>query len=99
MEESYLSDSDDDASADRLEKLRAELADSSEELAALNARWEAEKAGHNRVGDLKAQLDNLRTEAERAQREGDLEAASRLLYGEDRKSTRLNSSHVAISYV
>src|SRR5690625_1863291 len=82
MEESYLSDSDDDASADRLEKLRAELADSSEELAALNARWEAEKAGHNRVGDLKAQLDNLRTEAERAQREGDLEAASRLLYGE-----------------
>ncbi|HJC59345.1 MAG TPA: AAA family ATPase, partial [Candidatus Dietzia intestinigallinarum] len=82
MEESYLTDSDDEASAERLEKLRAELADKSEELAALNARWEAEKAGHNRVGDLKAQLDNLRTEAERAQREGDLEAASRLLYGE-----------------
>ncbi|WP_022919609.1 ATP-dependent chaperone ClpB [Ruania albidiflava] len=82
MEESYLTDSDDEASPERLEKLRAELADKSEELAALNARWEAEKAGHNRVGDLKAQLDNLRTEAERAQREGDLEAASRLLYGE-----------------
>ncbi|WP_147918897.1 ATP-dependent chaperone ClpB [Ruania zhangjianzhongii] len=82
MEESYLSDNDDAASADRLEKLRAELADRSEELAALNARWESEKAGHNRVGDLKSQLDNLRTEAERAQREGDLEAASRLLYGE-----------------
>src|SRR5699024_1530151 len=82
MEESYLSDSDDAASADRLEKLRAELADKSEELAALNARWEAEKAGHNKVGDLKARLDNLRTEADRAQRDGDLEAASRLLYGE-----------------
>ncbi|HLR28906.1 MAG TPA: ATP-dependent chaperone ClpB [Ruania sp.] len=82
MEESYLSESDDAASADRLEKLRAELADKSEELAALNARWEAEKAGHNKVGDLKARLDNLRTEADRAQRDGDLEAASRLLYGE-----------------
>src|SRR5699024_3743908 len=77
-----LSDSDDAASADRLEKLRAELADKSEELAALNARWEAEKAGHNKVGDLKVRLDNLRTEADRAQRDGDLEAASRLLYGE-----------------
>ena len=82
MEESYLSDNDDAASVERLEKLRAELADRSEELAALNARWESEKAGHNRVGDLKSQLDHLRTEAERAQREGDLEAASRLLYGE-----------------
>ena len=82
MEEAYLSDNDDAASAERLEKLRAELADRSEELAALNARWESEKAGHNRVGDLKSQLDHLRTEAERAQREGDLEAASRLLYGE-----------------
>ena len=53
MEESYLVDTDveDDAgTADRLEKLRAELADKSEELAALNAKWEAEKAGRNRVG-------------------------------------------------
>ncbi|UFU06065.1 ATP-dependent chaperone ClpB [Ruania halotolerans] len=82
MEESYLSGSDDEASIARLEKLRADLADRSEELAALNARWEAEKAGHNRVGDLKAQLDSMRTDAERAQREGDLEKASRLLYGE-----------------
>ncbi|MBZ2198368.1 ATP-dependent chaperone ClpB [Occultella gossypii] len=82
MEESYLSESDDEASQARLEKLRADLADRSEELAALNARWEAEKEGHNRVGDLKSRLDTLRTEAERAQREGDLENASRLLYGE-----------------
>ncbi|UFU02698.1 ATP-dependent chaperone ClpB [Ruania suaedae] len=82
MEESYLSDSADEASRERLEKLRADLADRSEELAGLNARWESEKAGHNRVGDLKAQLDAMRTDAERAQREGDLERASRLLYGE-----------------
>ena len=84
MEESYLADSgeDDAATVDRLETLRAEIADRSEELAALTGRWEAEKAGHNRVGDLKARLDALRTEAERAQREGELEAASRLMYGE-----------------
>ncbi|HLS74518.1 MAG TPA: ATP-dependent Clp protease ATP-binding subunit, partial [Actinomycetaceae bacterium] len=85
MEESYLAESaedDDAASAERLERLRAEIAERSEELAALTARWEAEKAGHNRVGDLKARLDTLRIEADRAQREGDLEKASRLLYGE-----------------
>ena len=85
MEEQYLlesSDANDAASADRLEKLRADLADRTEELTALTARWESEKAGHNRVGDLKVRLDTLRTEAERAQREGDLERASRLLYGE-----------------
>ena len=52
------------------------------ELAALTARWEAEKSGLNKVGDLKARLDDLRTQAERLQREGDYEGASRLLYGE-----------------
>src|SRR5690606_23089089 len=85
MEEAYLTESseaDDEAAADRLERLRAELADRREELAALTARWEAEKAGHNRVGDLKARLDSLRTEAEQLQRQGDLEAASKLLYGD-----------------
>ncbi len=84
MEESYLSESeaDDPQSVARLEKLRADLADRSEELAALTARWEAEKAGHNRVGNLKARLDQLITDAERAERAGDLAAASRLYYGE-----------------
>ncbi|MDX5398342.1 MAG: AAA family ATPase, partial [Actinomycetes bacterium] len=84
MEESYLSESeaDDPQSVARLDKLRADLADHSEELAALTARWEAEKAGHNRVGDLKARLDQLITDAERAERAGDLAAASRLYYGE-----------------
>src|SRR5690625_7198358 len=85
MVDSKLSESAEDdaaASADLLERLRAEIAERSEELAALTARWEAEKASHNRVGDLKARLDTLRIEADRAQREGDLEKASRLLYGE-----------------
>jgi ATP-dependent Clp protease ATP-binding subunit ClpB len=82
MEELHLAGESDDASAERLERLRADLADRRERLAALNARWEAEKSGLNRVGELKAQLDELRTRAERLQREGDYEGASRLLYGE-----------------
>ncbi|MFN8073863.1 MAG: ATP-dependent chaperone ClpB [Kineosporiaceae bacterium] len=82
MEEMALSREDDPASRARLDKLRADLADRSEQLAALTARWEQEKAGLNRVGDLKKQLDAARSTAERLQREGDLEAASRLLYGE-----------------
>lgn len=82
MEESYLSEggTDDPGSAQRLEKLRADLADRSEDLTALNARWEAEKAGTNRVGDLRVRLDELRTEAERAEREGRLEERGRLLF-------------------
>ncbi|WP_402462970.1 ATP-dependent chaperone ClpB [Isoptericola aurantiacus] len=85
MEEVVLKDAEgsaDAAARERLEKLRADLADRREELAALTARWEAEKAGHNRVGELRARIDELRTEADRLQREGDLEAAARLLYGE-----------------
>ncbi|WP_069387850.1 ATP-dependent chaperone ClpB [Cellulosimicrobium cellulans] len=82
MEEVVLSESTDPASLERLERLRADLADRREELAALTARWEAEKAGHNRVGDLRAKLDELRVQVERAIREGDLETAGRLQYGE-----------------
>ena len=58
------------------------MADKKEQLDALNARWEAEKAGLNRVGDLKSEIDELRSRAEVAQREGNLADASRLLYGE-----------------
>ncbi|HZI96393.1 MAG TPA: ATP-dependent chaperone ClpB [Actinomycetales bacterium] len=81
MEELAVEKEDDDASRDRLEKLRADLADSTERLTALTARWEHEKAGLNRVGELKQQLDDVRGQAERLQREGDLGAASELLYG------------------
>jgi len=82
MEELALAREDDPASRDRLERLRAELADRQEDLAALNARWEREKSGLNRVGELKQRLDDLHTQIERAQRDGDLEAASRLQYAE-----------------
>src|SRR5690606_1566328 len=82
MEELALAKESDEASADRLAKLRRDLADKSEQLAALTARWEREKSGLNRVGELKKQLDELRMQAERAQRDGDLGRASELLYGE-----------------
>ncbi len=82
MEEMALAREDDVASRARLEKLRADLADRSEQLAALTARWELEKAGLNRVGALMERIDSLRSQAERLQREGDLAGASRLLYGE-----------------
>jgi ATP-dependent Clp protease ATP-binding subunit ClpB len=82
MEELALQREDDEASRARLEALRADLADRSEQLAALTARWETEKAGLNRVGELKQQLDDARGQAERLQREGDLGAASAILYGQ-----------------
>jgi ATP-dependent Clp protease ATP-binding subunit ClpB len=82
MEELALSRESDAASRDRLEKLRADLADRQEQLTALTARWEQEKSGLNRAGELKKKLDDAKTQLERAQREGDLETASRLLYGE-----------------
>jgi ATP-dependent Clp protease ATP-binding subunit ClpB len=82
MEELALSKETDPASIARLEALRVELADKTEELDALNARWEREKTGLNRLGELKEKLDELRTQADRAQREGDFETASRLMYGE-----------------
>ena len=82
MEELALANETDPASVERLEALRADMADKKEELDALNARWEAEKAGLNRVGDLKTQIDELRSKAEVAQREGNLAEASRVLYGE-----------------
>ncbi|XVX19862.1 ATP-dependent chaperone ClpB [Actinomycetota bacterium] len=82
MEELHLAKETDDASVERLERLRKDLADKTEELTSLESRWEAEKSGLNKVGDLRARLDDLRTQADRLQREGDYEGASRMLYGE-----------------
>jgi ATP-dependent Clp protease ATP-binding subunit ClpB len=82
MEEMALARESDDASRERLARLRADLADRQEELAALNARWEQEKGGLDRVGELNRQLDELRGQADRAQRDGALDTASRLLYGD-----------------
>ncbi|GGY04979.1 ATP-dependent chaperone ClpB [Streptomyces hiroshimensis] len=82
MEELALSKESDEASKQRLEKLRRDLADKEEELRGLTARWEREKQSLNRVGELKERLDELRGQAERAQRDGDFDTASKLLYGE-----------------
>jgi ATP-dependent Clp protease ATP-binding subunit ClpB len=82
MQEMALEREDDPASKERLERLRADLADRQEQLTALLARWDREKAGLNRVGELKKRLDDLRVQVERAQRDGDLEQWARLENGE-----------------
>ncbi|KOU43969.1 ATPase AAA [Streptomyces sp. WM6378] len=82
MEELALKNETDAGSLQRLDKLRKDLADKEEELRGLTARWEKEKQGLNRVGELKERLDDLRGQAERAQRDGDFDSASKLLYGE-----------------
>ena len=82
MEEMALAKEADPASKERLERLRADLADRQEQLTALVARWDREKSSLNKVGELKKQLDDLRGQAERAQRDADFETASRLMYGE-----------------
>ncbi|MFF7500597.1 ATP-dependent chaperone ClpB [Streptomyces lavendulae] len=82
MEELALRNESDPASIERLEKIRKDLADKEEELRGLTARWEKEKQSLNRVGELKERLDDLRGQAERAQRDGDFDTASKLLYGE-----------------
>ena len=82
LEEFALKKEKDEASKLRLVKLREDLAERTGRLVDLEKRWEIERAALNRVGDLKGQLDAARIQAERAQREGKLEQASRLLYGE-----------------
>ncbi len=82
LEELALAKEKDAASKERLEKLREELSTKSDELKVLSSRWETERAELNKIGDLKTKLDALRIEAERAQREANLEKASKLLYAE-----------------
>ncbi|WP_353112986.1 AAA family ATPase [Microbacterium sp.] len=82
LEELALKKEKDAASKERLATLRTDLAAEEAKLKDLQARWEQERATLNQVGDLKTRLDAARSEAERAQREGNLEKASRLLYAE-----------------
>jgi ATP-dependent Clp protease ATP-binding subunit ClpB len=82
MEELALEREDDEASRERLERLRAELADREESLRGLEARWEKEKEALNQVGEIKEQIEQLRGQAERAQRDGDLTSASKILYAD-----------------
>ncbi|MCL1837887.1 MAG: AAA family ATPase, partial [Propionibacteriaceae bacterium] len=82
MQAFALENEGDTASKERLTRLQADLADQQERLRGLEARWEAEKTALNRVGALTQQIDKLRIEAERYQREGDLTKASKILYGQ-----------------
>ena len=82
MEELAVAKEKDDASKLRLEKIRQEIADKDEELRGLRTRWESEKKGLDRIGEIKVLIDDLRATADRAQRAGDFEQASRILYAE-----------------
>jgi ATP-dependent Clp protease ATP-binding subunit ClpB len=82
MEEFHLAEETDPGSVERLAALRAELADKQEELRGLEARWETEKQGLNRVGEIKERIDELRVSADRAQRDNDFATASKLLYAD-----------------
>ena len=81
IEEMALSQETDDASKDRLEKLRAELEDEREKLSGLTARWENEKGSIDAVRSLKEELDSLKTESEIAERDGDYARVAELRYG------------------
>lgn len=82
MEELAVAKEKDEASKERLDKIRQEIADKDEELLGLRAAWDAEKQGLDRIGEIKVLIDDLRAVAEKAQREGDFEQASRILYAE-----------------
>ena len=81
MEELALAREDDAASRDRLERLRAELADREEELRGLETRWAGEKAALEGVGELRKEIDEARMQADRLLREGNLQGASEINYG------------------
>jgi len=82
LEELALAKEKDAASKERLAKLREDLKSKDATLKELATRWERERSELNRIGELKTKIDQLRSDSERAQREGNLEKASRLLYGE-----------------
>ena len=82
MEQLQLSKSEDAAGKEHLEEINKELADAKEKLSGLQARWNSEKSGRNKVGELRAKLDAKKVEADRATRSGDLEKAGKIMYGE-----------------
>lgn len=81
IEEVALAKETDEASKQRLDKLRQELADDREKLNQLMARWQNEKQAIDSVRTIKEQLEALRGESERAERDGDLGKAAELRYG------------------
>ena len=81
IEEMALAKESDEASKQRLAKLRSELADQQEMLSQLNARWQNEKSAIDQVRVLKEQLESIKGESERAERDGDYGKVAELRYG------------------
>lgn len=84
IEREALKKESDSASTERLENLEAELADLVEQLAALTARWELEKSAIQAVRETKQKMEEFRSQAAQAEREGDLGRAAAILYGDVR---------------
>ena len=80
IEELALKKEKDDASKERLKKLREDLSAKEKDLSGMQERWAKEKASLQDVGELKTQLSEARIELDRAMREGDYQAASKLNY-------------------
>jgi len=80
IEKAALAKETDEVSQQRLESIEAELAELSEQRSAMVARWQTEKDAIDEISGLKEQLENARTEAEQAERSGDLEKAAQLRY-------------------
>ncbi len=82
IELTSLSKETDPASVERREAIERELGDLRERSAAMKAQWQSEKDAIQGISDVKQRLEEARTEAERAEREADLQRAAELRYGE-----------------
>jgi ATP-dependent Clp protease ATP-binding subunit ClpB len=81
IERAALKKETDEASRERLERIERELADLQEQSASMIAHWRSEKEHIDRIRRRKAEQEDVRSEAERAERDGDLERAAELRYG------------------
>jgi ATP-dependent Clp protease ATP-binding subunit ClpB len=81
IERESLKQERDEASKERLRHIEAEIAELKEEANALRARWETEKQAIEEIQSLKEQMDDVRVQIERAERNMNLEEAARLRYG------------------
>jgi ATP-dependent Clp protease ATP-binding subunit ClpB len=81
IEEMALAKEDDESSMARLAALRADLADRRQQLDELTARWQQDKGAIVRIQQIKEELERLRSDAERAERDGDLAHVAELRYG------------------
>ena len=97
IERLSLAKEEDPLSKQRLEKVAAEIAQLGEEQKALRLRWENEKKGFERTRELRAEIDALKSQADKAEREGDLETVSKLRYGsikeKEKELAELTQSH------